>query len=536
MKKIMILVSLFFSFSLTNNYTPEELANLSEQELENLKSQALERAQAVMMQEILNLTKDIKLNNNTREELIENLCSTAPMSNFTINADISDSLVQNAGDFSGSIFASRDGQNTWFTSSEVGLIGTEGYENTWETSVETSGDNLVDWYLSGLINSESFGLDYGTLIVSQAPNNINNSFPTPSNLLATIVEDPGNDAGGGSYDVEKVSASFSTASWDSEDPSRLFFELDLAGSCCDEGGLFGPWYLYGIGIVNPDSESTTSAYAVGYGNGGFGQLSPGLLYINGDLTSGDVEGFEYLNTSYFEATESGDKLKIAMNASDLFNDPNFGDWPNSLEGLILVGVVVSADISFSANVLDQTGVGMLLVNSQHQEGNSTLNLSNPNFDNETNQLSVTYTDADNNLPWYKAAQICNTPENGGNCFAQLDMVPDSHTYSEGVIFYASVTEDLIQEFSLSGDYESHFWFADSDDLGEVQIELPITIGDASSCLLGDSNGDAVLNVLDVVLLVNLVLAPSYEECADTNSDGVLNVLDVVTLVNLVLTP
>ena len=532
MKKMMIIVSVFCAFCLSN--TNANLANLSETELARLKSQAFERAQTVMMQEILNITKDIKLN-NTREELIENLCSTAPMSNFTINADISDSLVQNAGDFSGSIFASRDGQNTWFSSSEVGLIGTEGYETTWQTSVETNGDNLVDWYLNGLINSESFGLDYGTLIVSQSPNNINNTFPTPQNLLTTIVEDPGDDAGAGNYDIEKVSASFSTVSWDSEDVNRLFFEVDLAGSCCDEGGLFGPWYLYGIGIVNPDSESTTSAYAVGYGNGGFGQLSPGLLYINGDLTSGDVEGFEYLNTTYFESSESGDKLKIAINASDLFNDPNFGEWPNSLEGLILVGVVVSADLSFSANVLDQTGVGMLLLNSQHQEGNTAPSLSQPLFENEINQLSVTYTDSDNNLPWYKAAQICNTPENGGNCFTQLDMIPDAHTYSEGVNFSADITSS-IEEFGLSGDYEAHFWFADSDDLGEAQIELPIAIGDGLNCILGDSNGDGVLNVLDVVLLVNLVLAPSYEECADTNSDGVLNVLDVVTLVNFVLAP
>ena len=103
--------------------------------------------------------------------------------------------------------------------------------------------------------------------------------------------------------------------------------------------------MYGIGIVNPDAESTTSAYAVGYGNGGLGQLSPGLLYINGDLTSGEVAGFEYLNTSYFETSQSGDKLKVAVNASDLFNDPNFGTWPNSLEGLILVGVVVEAGLS-----------------------------------------------------------------------------------------------------------------------------------------------------------------------------------------------
>ncbi len=532
MKKIICLLLIIPIIANSQDY------NYTEEQIESLKNRALNEAHSLMMKTILETAKDINLNQSTREELIENLCSTAPMNDFTINADISDSLVQNAGDFSGSIFASRDGQNTWFSSSEVSLIGTEGYENTWATSVETSGSNLVDWYLSGEVNSESFGLDYGTLIVSQSPNNINNTFPTPSNLLAPIVSDPSNDAGGGNYDVESVSGGFSTTSWDSEEIDRLFFELDLAGSCCDEGGFFGPWYLYGIGIVNPDAESTTSAYAVGYGNGGLGQLTPGLLYINGDLTSGDVSGFDYLNTTYFETSESGDKLKVAINASDLFNDPNFGTWPNSLEGLILVGVVVEAGLSgldISVNVLDQTGVGMLLLNSQHQEGNSAIELSNPNFDSETNSLSVTYTDTDNNLPWYKAAQIFNTPENGGNCFTQLDMTPSSRTYSEGVAFNATITDELIEEFSLSGEYEAHFWFADSDDLGEAQIEYGITIGGACG-IQGDSNGDGLLNVLDVVLLVNLALSQSYELCADINNDGILNVLDVVLLVNLVLTP
>ena len=83
-----------------------------------------------------------------------------------------------------------------------------------------------------------------------------------------------------------------------------------------------------------------------------------------------------------------------------------------------------------------------------------------------------------------------------------------------------------------------FWFADSDDLGEAQIEYGITVGSGGGgcALLGDSNGDGALNVLDVVLLVNLVLGQAYETCADMNSDETLNVLDVVMLVNAVLTP
>ena len=57
--------------------------------------------------------------------------------------------------------------------------------------------------------------------------------------------------------------------------------------------------------------------------------------------------------------------------------------------------------------------------------------------------------------------------------------------------------------------------------------------------IGDINGDEILNVLDVVVLVNCVLTQSCGDLAngcagDLNSDGIFNVLDVVVLVNCVL--
>jgi hypothetical protein len=56
---------------------------------------------------------------------------------------------------------------------------------------------------------------------------------------------------------------------------------------------------------------------------------------------------------------------------------------------------------------------------------------------------------------------------------------------------------------------------------------------------GDVNLDSVLNVLDVVILTNFILAvetPSSDqfEAGDVNDDGILNILDVINLVNLIL--
>ena len=71
---------------------------------------------------------------------------------------------------------------------------------------------------------------------------------------------------------------------------------------------------------------------------------------------------------------------------------------------------------------------------------------------------------------------------------------------------------------------------------EGGVYVPPAEGECcSACvLLGDSNDDGILNVLDVVAMVNLVLNDDYNEVADMNSDGTLNVLDVVLLVGIVL--
>jgi len=54
-------------------------------------------------------------------------------------------------------------------------------------------------------------------------------------------------------------------------------------------------------------------------------------------------------------------------------------------------------------------------------------------------------------------------------------------------------------------------------------------------LLGDINEDGILNILDIVALVNLVLAGGeYDPMGDMNDDETLNILDIVTLANLVL--
>jgi len=53
-------------------------------------------------------------------------------------------------------------------------------------------------------------------------------------------------------------------------------------------------------------------------------------------------------------------------------------------------------------------------------------------------------------------------------------------------------------------------------------------------LLGDLNNDGILNILDIVFLVNLVLAEEFNSAGDINDDEALNILDIVLLANLIL--
>ena len=51
---------------------------------------------------------------------------------------------------------------------------------------------------------------------------------------------------------------------------------------------------------------------------------------------------------------------------------------------------------------------------------------------------------------------------------------------------------------------------------------------------GDINADAVINIQDIILLVNMILSNQTDSMADLNFDGSINILDVIQLVNIIL--
>tara|TARA_B100001250_G_C19788740_1_gene785424 strand:+ start:112 stop:1722 length:1611 start_codon:yes stop_codon:yes gene_type:complete len=534
MKKVLF----YFIVSLSSVFAVDEL---SESEKNNLYNEAMHQ----MMQKIWTESMEAKQAYreglfNTREEYLSNVCSTSPEagSNFMINADVSDSL--SAGSPTASVYVSWDNQSSWtnyvanpLNANEVG----PGYENTWAASA-TSPGNSVDWYLAGTVNSEALGFDYGTIVLSGSPHNSNQYFPLSSNMYGQLALDDNGDASS-SQDIVSINASYYDdgtldASGNGDGAEAFYLSMELSGSCCDDGSLFGPWYLYGVGVVNPDSEEEV-AYAVGYGNGGFGQLSPGVYKIFGDLASGDISSFEKI-ADLGDYDKSGSTLQMKGQMSSITGDSQWGEWPNSIYGFIGVGVTVSASLSgldVSADILDQAAPGLFIMNTISQTGNSTPDVSNLSFDSDNMSLSATYTDSDGNLPWFKSFQICQA--DGSGCFVNMIPSPDSHTYENGVIFSASIPDTVNIP---DGDYAAKFAFADGA-YNPTDVEyLDITIGSGGSgCSIGDVNEDSSLNILDVVLLVNLILGGGdIPDCGDANGDSSINILDVVLIVNLILNP
>ena len=472
--------------------------------------------------------KKMYQSSNTREELIEGLASTAPREEFIVNVDISADLLE--ANPTGTLYLSTDGQNSW-TSAEALPLDEEGYENTWQAVINNSGNENIAWYIAAEADSEPLGFDYGRIIVSQTPFNDNDAFPPTSSKYALLATDPVGDASS-SQDITEIRGTYG--------PNDITLSMRLNNNCCEEdGGWFGPWYLYGMSIINPEAEAAV-AYAIGYGDGGIlagSQLYPALYKLTGDFASGELGGFEVINDNINYST-AGNYMQASTALSYIVNDADWGVWPNSFQGIITLGVTVEAGLSGTdvvAEILDQTSPGLMLLSTQFQNGNTDCEVSWNNFNYETNTLTINYIDAEGNLPWAKSIQLC-TPGEDGVCFYNQNLIATEHTYLEGTTFY-HVFPTINQP---DGNYVLKVGVADGEYAGYQFIEdiylVDGLISDDAGCLTGDANGDANLNVLDVVLTVNSVLCGSdcYEACIDMNGDSVLNVLDIVILVNTVL--
>jgi hypothetical protein len=119
---------------------------------------------------------------------------------------------------------------------------------------------------------------------------------------------------------------------------------------------------------------------------------------------------------------------------------------------------------------------------------------------------------------------------------------------KSVLNEKSFFTDMVGRFNIGfphGDYE--FEIIQDDILLETitvsflpheSVNESIYLG-LDDIILGDVNGDTIINVLDIVSIINFILAYSEPDfhasiAADMNEDGMINVLDIIAIVNIII--
>lgn len=93
---------------------------------------------------------------------------------------------------------------------------------------------------------------------------------------------------------------------------------------------------------------------------------------------------------------------------------------------------------------------------------------------------------------------------------------------------AVILDQYMTVFDLPPDYEPDYLY------NQIQSALNDCSLYGAGGVAGDVNGDAVVNVLDVVFTVNMILAGEFQAVADINIDSSVDVLDIVLIVIIIL--
>ena len=124
------------------------------------------------------------------------------------------------------------------------------------------------------------------------------------------------------------------------------------------------------------------------------------------------------------------------------------------------------------------------------------------------EMSQTQCNNNSGCQWTEDTAIgdCDDINNGSDCYA----IDECTWYSSGNYGYGF-------DGCYGGSYEIDSSYCEEYDF-----------------IQGDLNGDLILNILDVLLIIDIILNQESSDLADINGDEIVNILDVIELVELII--
>jgi len=178
-------------------------------------------------------------------------------------------------------------------------------------------------------------------------------------------------------------------------------------------------------------------------------------------------------------------------------------------------IIIYSDGSIDINHNTITGDYSATVGMQNQSG--TVGLQVDQYDGNYFNDNVSYK--------FKKPFTSNwlSLETVGNDALSGELLNDDE-----VLFEAHVNSENMP----LGNYSANIMIL--SNAGDINIPVNLEVSNSAG-ILGDLNGDSIINVTDIVLLVNSILSnQSYNPNGDLNSDGSINVTDIVLMVNIIL--
>ena len=257
----------------------------------------------------------------------------------------------------------------------------------------------------------------------------------------------------------------------------------------------------------------------------------------------DLLVFANETTAYKAAAKGIHDLKSAIRFLRM-NDELYDDYKIDTDRIYAGGVSAGGISAVNAAYLDlESEVPAFIVDWMEDNGGLEGNSGNPGYDSSFHGV-INLCGAVGQTEWIIEDDIPIVSLHG----TTDDIVP----YAEGLITLfglnmevagSGAIHDRMGELGnnsslLTWEGVGHTPFISSssymDETIEFSSEFIYDLVCAQNSEPGDLNEDELINILDIVILINLILAADYTSTADLNQDEVLNILDIVLLVNIIL--